>query len=142
MRYIVAWMLGVPFSVIAIWYVVGTPRAGAELCARRRVGLDRSEADEGEQRVVIGAVSARQPRQRARHGAAHEDVVKAGVQAERSGPGRSCGWRRCAGKASRRILAAGSRSPSHVLRSPPITAAVSAFPKPGNARSASSSAAA
>jgi hypothetical protein len=23
MRYIVAWMLGVPFSVIVIWYLVG-----------------------------------------------------------------------------------------------------------------------
>jgi hypothetical protein len=28
MRYIVAWMLGVPFSVIAIWYVVGHAACG------------------------------------------------------------------------------------------------------------------
>ena len=28
MRYIVAWMLGVPFSVIAIWYVVGHAASG------------------------------------------------------------------------------------------------------------------
>ena len=28
MRYIVAWMLGVPFSVIALWYVVGHAACG------------------------------------------------------------------------------------------------------------------
>jgi hypothetical protein len=28
MRYIVAWMLGVPFSVIAIWNVVGHAACG------------------------------------------------------------------------------------------------------------------
>ena len=28
MRYIVAWMLGVPFSVIAIWCVVGHAECG------------------------------------------------------------------------------------------------------------------
>jgi hypothetical protein len=28
MRYIVAWMLGVPFSVIVIWYVVGHAACG------------------------------------------------------------------------------------------------------------------
>jgi len=28
MRYIVAWMLGVPFSVIALWYVVGHTACG------------------------------------------------------------------------------------------------------------------
>jgi hypothetical protein len=28
MRYIVAWLLGVPFSVIAIWYVVGHAACG------------------------------------------------------------------------------------------------------------------
>jgi hypothetical protein len=28
MRYIVAWMLGVPFSVIVLWYVVGHAACG------------------------------------------------------------------------------------------------------------------
>jgi hypothetical protein len=28
MRYIVAWMLGVPFSVIAVWYVLGHAACG------------------------------------------------------------------------------------------------------------------
>jgi hypothetical protein len=28
MRYIVAWMLGVPFSVIVLWYVVGHMACG------------------------------------------------------------------------------------------------------------------
>jgi len=28
MRYIVAWMLGVPFSVIALWYIVGHSACG------------------------------------------------------------------------------------------------------------------
>ena len=28
MRYIVAWMLGVPLSVIALWYVVGHAACG------------------------------------------------------------------------------------------------------------------
>jgi hypothetical protein len=28
MRYIVAWMLGVPFSVIVLWYVVGHTACG------------------------------------------------------------------------------------------------------------------
>jgi hypothetical protein len=28
MRYIVAWMLGVPFSVIVIWYLVGHAACG------------------------------------------------------------------------------------------------------------------
>jgi hypothetical protein len=28
MRYIVAWLLGVPLSVIAIWYVVGHAACG------------------------------------------------------------------------------------------------------------------
>jgi heme/copper-type cytochrome/quinol oxidase subunit 4 len=28
MRYIVAWLLGVPFSVIAVWYVVGHAACG------------------------------------------------------------------------------------------------------------------
>jgi hypothetical protein len=28
MRYIVAWLLGVPFSVIVIWYVVGHAACG------------------------------------------------------------------------------------------------------------------
>lgn len=28
MRYIVAWMLGVPLSVIAVWYVVGHAACG------------------------------------------------------------------------------------------------------------------
>jgi len=28
MRYIVAWMLGVPFSVIALWYLVGHSACG------------------------------------------------------------------------------------------------------------------
>ena len=28
MRYIVAWLLGVPFAVIAIWYVVGHAACG------------------------------------------------------------------------------------------------------------------
>jgi len=28
MRYIVAWMLGVPFSVIVLWYIVGHSACG------------------------------------------------------------------------------------------------------------------
>ena len=28
MRYVVAWLLGVPFSVIAIWYIVGHAACG------------------------------------------------------------------------------------------------------------------
>ena len=28
MRYIAAWMLGVPFSVIAVWYVLGHAACG------------------------------------------------------------------------------------------------------------------
>jgi hypothetical protein len=28
MRYVVAWMLGVPFGVIVIWYVVGHAACG------------------------------------------------------------------------------------------------------------------
>jgi hypothetical protein len=28
MRYIVAWMLGVPFSVIVLWYLVGQAACG------------------------------------------------------------------------------------------------------------------
>ena len=28
MRYVVAWMLGVPFSVIVLWYVVGHAACG------------------------------------------------------------------------------------------------------------------
>ena len=28
MRYLVAWMLGVPFSVIVLWYVVGHAACG------------------------------------------------------------------------------------------------------------------
>jgi hypothetical protein len=28
MRYIVAWLLGVPFSVIVLWYVVGHAACG------------------------------------------------------------------------------------------------------------------
>jgi hypothetical protein len=28
MRYIVAWMLGVPFSVIVVWYLVGHAACG------------------------------------------------------------------------------------------------------------------
>jgi hypothetical protein len=28
MRYVIAWMLGVPFSVIALWYVVGHVACG------------------------------------------------------------------------------------------------------------------
>jgi hypothetical protein len=28
MRYVVAWILGVPFSVIVIWYVVGHAACG------------------------------------------------------------------------------------------------------------------
>ena len=28
MRYVAAWMLGVPFSVIALWYVVGHAACG------------------------------------------------------------------------------------------------------------------
>jgi hypothetical protein len=28
MRYIVAWMLGVPFSVIVLWYIVGHAACG------------------------------------------------------------------------------------------------------------------
>ena len=28
MRYMVAWLLGVPFSVIALWYVVGHMACG------------------------------------------------------------------------------------------------------------------
>jgi len=28
MRYIVAWMLGVPFSVIVLWYLVGHTACG------------------------------------------------------------------------------------------------------------------
>jgi hypothetical protein len=28
MRYIFAWMLGVPFSVIAVWYVLGHAACG------------------------------------------------------------------------------------------------------------------
>jgi hypothetical protein len=29
MRYVVAWMLGVPFSIIVLWYVVGHAACGA-----------------------------------------------------------------------------------------------------------------
>jgi hypothetical protein len=29
MRYMVAWLLGVPFSVIVLWYVVGHAACGA-----------------------------------------------------------------------------------------------------------------
>jgi hypothetical protein len=29
MRYIVAWMLGVPFSVIVLWYIVGHAACGS-----------------------------------------------------------------------------------------------------------------
>ena len=29
MRYIVAWMLGVPLSVIALWYIVGHVACGS-----------------------------------------------------------------------------------------------------------------
>jgi hypothetical protein len=28
MRYVVAWMLGVPFSVIVVWYLVGHAACG------------------------------------------------------------------------------------------------------------------
>jgi hypothetical protein len=28
MRYVIAWMLGVPFSVIVLWYVVGHAACG------------------------------------------------------------------------------------------------------------------
>jgi hypothetical protein len=29
MRYVVAWMLGVPFSVIVLWYVLGHAACGS-----------------------------------------------------------------------------------------------------------------
>ena len=45
MRYIVAWMLGVPFSVIAVWYVARTrglrpldPEPARHDCARAGIG--------------------------------------------------------------------------------------------------------
>ena len=45
MRYVVAWMLGVPFSVIVLWYVVGHAACGRQersrICAARRASLVR-----------------------------------------------------------------------------------------------------
>jgi hypothetical protein len=50
MRYIVAWMLGVPFSVIAIWYVVGHAACGRRIGgtrSRRTVSGQRKPDDNG-----------------------------------------------------------------------------------------------
>ena len=67
MRYVIAWMLGVPFSVIAIWYIVGhaaRPRTKKHRTKKHNAPLDHrlrlfrlrltSSADAFTNRLMMG----------------------------------------------------------------------------------------